>query len=96
MGEGWKRAVAAACPMIATYEHFDGPMVARWLARFVVVKHVKNKGDLYEELPMIFRGATEEAAKGAAVQFWQAETAKMEAKRINLAKARQARRRLEK
>jgi len=84
------------CPMIATYEYFNGPMVARWLARFVVVKHVKNKGDVYEALPMIFSGETEEAAKGAAVQFWQAETAKMEAKRINLAKARQARRKLEK
>ena len=64
------------------------------VARFIETKRNPKTGNHWVEfLPMIFSGNTAEAAIAAAREFWSDETAKIEARRSNIVKAREGRQR---
>jgi hypothetical protein len=67
-----------------------GPL---WLARFVelVVNSKTREFSSWGFLPMVFEGDSEQAVIDAARKFWAEEAAKIEARRVNVAKARAAR-----
>jgi hypothetical protein len=76
------------CPEIVVYELYSTsrfiPAIPNCIARF------HRNGDF---LPMIFSGDTAEAAIATAHAFWASETAKIEARRSNMIKAREGRQR---
>jgi hypothetical protein len=92
----------AECPRIVTYLNADimragdgtapGPMIGSlWLARLSVVNSETHEFSWWGFPSMIFEGDSEQAVIDAARKFWTEKTAKIEARRVSLAKARAAR-----
>ena len=82
------------CPAIATYRLSLGPSgIASWLARYVVTKRDRKGNVTNEFLPMVFAASYEAGAKEAAEAFWRSEQARIDARAVRLAAARETRKR---
>jgi hypothetical protein len=81
------------CPAIATYRLSSGPLVALWLARYVVGKRDKAGALSYGFLPMCFDATTEDDAREAAQSFWASWQATIEARVGRMAAVNDARKR---
>lgn len=71
-------------PIIDTFHSPSAPTLVSWIARF------RDGNGRY--LPLIFHEATQERVERVAIDWWEAEQRRVEARATRLERARQARR----